>query len=122
MDWKVIIILKKAFILFIQQTPTIKTGLRADQHKCLPHFACINLTLPLFQKIVVDSKNDPEIWKKTFHSFVELVETKSQTFKIKTSPAILLKIVVQIDEIYFGMYSQRPFKSCSSDTPTKAEN
>ena len=34
-----------------------------------------SLLLVLFKKIVTNSKNDSEIWKKAFHRFVELVET-----------------------------------------------
>ena len=37
--------------------------MRADQHKCLPHLACINPTPLLFLKIVVNSKNDSDIGK-----------------------------------------------------------
>ena len=53
------------------------TRTRVDQHKCLPHLACINPTPLLFLKIVVNSKNDSEIWKKKkkIHWFVELVNT-----------------------------------------------
>ena len=51
-----------------------KTRMSADQHKCLLHLAYINPTL-LYKKKLTNSKNDPEIWKKDFHMFVELVET-----------------------------------------------
>ena len=37
------------------------TRTRADQHKCLPHLACINPTPLLYKKIVTNSKNDSEI-------------------------------------------------------------
>ena len=46
--------------------PNRKTRTRADQHKYLPLHACINPTPLLFQKIVVNLKNDSEIWKKNF--------------------------------------------------------
>ena len=37
-----------------------RTRMGADHHKCLPLLACINPTPLLFQKIVVNSKNDSE--------------------------------------------------------------
>ena len=36
---------------------------RDDQHKFLPLLGCTNPTSLLFWKIVVNSKNDSEIWK-----------------------------------------------------------
>ena len=42
----------------ITEEINIATRTRSDQHKCLPLLACINSTPLLFQKNVVDSKND----------------------------------------------------------------
>ena len=34
-----------------------------------------NLNATIIWKIVIDSRNDYEIWKKAFHQFIELVKT-----------------------------------------------
>ena len=44
--------------------------MRADQHKCLPHLACINPKPLLFLKNYIS-----KFEKKSFHKFVEHVET-----------------------------------------------
>ena len=55
--------------LFGANALLIKSRMRAVQHKCVPHLACINPTPLLFKKkikFVTNSKNDSEILKKCF--------------------------------------------------------
>ena len=69
------------------------------------------ISLHLFRFLANNQKTNSK-FEKSFHYFVELVETNPLIHNIKHlewkwSPAIRLKIVVQTDRIDFWMYSEK---------------